>query len=65
MINDLYHTENYKQFQYTPNCQKDNRDNDVRIIVPVPEPSLIKPRSVELQCHVLILKVVGNPNVQI
>ncbi len=32
MINDLYHTENYKQFQYTPNCQKDNRDNDVRIV---------------------------------
>ena len=32
MINDLYHTENYKQFQYTPNCQKDNRDNDVSIV---------------------------------
>lgn len=32
MINDLYHTENHKQFQYAPNCQKDNRNNDVRIV---------------------------------
>ena len=32
MINNLYYTENHKQFQYAPNCQKDNRNNDVRIV---------------------------------
>ena len=32
MINDLYYAENHKQFQYAPNCQKDNRNNDVRIV---------------------------------
>lgn len=32
MINDLYHTKKHKQFQYTPNCQKNNRNNDVRIL---------------------------------
>ena len=97
MINDLYFAENYKQFQYAPNSQKNDWNNDVRIVEiyevgnvgynnpqepndkkrppilfsqfnvrickffhtiiscgSVPKPSLIKPRSVELQCHVFV-----------